>query len=240
MVSKALMGAWGFFDLCLLTSAILSIAFSVVWRQPNLMLNFTLDTGRLDAGLILGILLLMTFFLSLGAAAQRNNVTKGFVLLNWMLILDAFAVLIVGSLFWFITLQERNHYFGVFQAASNETRLALQNKFSCCGYFTQNESSIVIGGANNFCANETFVASLVSPANDTGLYRCVGPITAITDVTLNDIFTSVRITLCRYAIYGFMAVVICLFLASLCVINKRVEEERFRKIDLKRGGSGFV
>jgi hypothetical protein len=37
-----------------------------------------------------------------------------------------------------------------------------------------------------------------------------------------------------------MAVVIALFLASLCVINKRVEEERFKRIDAKRGGRGFV
>ena len=70
-------------------------------------------------------MLLMTFLLSLGAVAQRTSVTKGFVLLNWMLIVDAFAVLIVGSLFWFITLQERNHYFGVFKAVSNNTRVTV-------------------------------------------------------------------------------------------------------------------
>jgi len=230
MVSKVLMGAWAFFDLCLLVAGILSVAFSIIWRKPNLMLNFTLDTGRLNAGLVLGVALLMTFVLSLGAVTQGNNATKGFVMLNWMLIVDAFAVLIVGSLFWFITLQERNHYFGVFQAQTNQTRIELQTMFSCCGYFTQNDS-VVIGGPGNFCANQTFVDSLVSPANNTDLHRCVAPITALTDVTLNDIFTS---------IYGFMAVVICLFLASLCVINKRREEERFKKIDMKRGGGGFV
>lgn len=56
--------------------------------------------------------------------------------------------------------------------------------------------------------------------------------------------------------YGFMAVVIGLFLANMCVIKKvsntnlfvltgadtqqRQEEERFEKIDAKRGGHGFV
>lgn len=61
-------------------------------------------------------------------------------------------------------------------------------------------------------------------------------------------------------IYGFMAITVCLMLASVCVINKvrratlpfrpssshlviavqRKEDERFRKIDAKRGGKGFV
>lgn len=62
-------------------------------------------------------------------------------------------------------------------------------------------------------------------------------------------------------VYGFMAIVLCLLLASLCVIKKvclytfqmftifneknlycrqRQEDERFKKIDAKRGGRGFV
>lgn len=72
-------------------------------------------------------------------------------------------------------------------------------------------------------------------------------------MTLNNIFST---------IYGYMAIVILLFLASICVIYKvcaltgssyirfsstlismfvqRHEEQRFRKIDEKRGGRGFV
>jgi hypothetical protein len=59
-------------------------------------------------------------------------------------------------------------------------------------------------------------------------------------------------------VYGYMAVILCLLLASLCVIKKvtsipfkcqsqqlnfnsqRQEDERFKKIDAKRGGRGFV
>ena len=64
--------------------------------------------------------------------------------------------------------------------------------------------------------------------------------------------------------FGFMAIAIALFLASVCVINmvskinftitrrftdydttffarsQRMEEERFKRIDAKRGGRGFV
>lgn len=58
-------------------------------------------------------------------------------------------------------------------------------------------------------------------------------------------------------VYGYMAIVLCLLLVSLCVIKKvtssyldcysaihfdlqRQEDERFKKIDAKRGGGGFV
>jgi len=37
-----------------------------------------------------------------------------------------------------------------------------------------------------------------------------------------------------------MAIVIGLGMATWCVINKRLEEERFKRIDAKRGGRGFV
>jgi hypothetical protein len=37
-----------------------------------------------------------------------------------------------------------------------------------------------------------------------------------------------------------MAIVLSLFLASMCVIKRRQEEERFKRIDSKRGGRGFV
>ncbi|KAI0807281.1 hypothetical protein C8Q74DRAFT_1226864 [Fomes fomentarius] len=173
-------------------------------------------------GLITGIALLATWVVSIGGIVQKNHVITGLVITNWMLVLDSIIILIVGTILWFFSLQQRANYEVVYNAVSRETRLAIQDKFSCCGYLTANDT-VEIGG---FCANQTFVDSLV---NDTS--RCVGPITASTDYTLNNIFTSV---------YGLMAVVITLFLATMCVIKKRQEEERFRLIDAKRGGRGFV
>ncbi|THG98905.1 hypothetical protein EW026_g3346 [Hermanssonia centrifuga] len=227
MVSKRLTAFWAFVDLWLLAAGVLSLVMSLVWRAPNLMLNFTLSNADLLAGTILGIFLLVTFAISIFAIVQRNHVTLGLVILNWTLIADAIAVLVIGSMIWFFSLQQRNNYFKIFQAQSDSTRLAIQDKFQCCGYFLQNASDVVYGG---FCANQTFVNTLVNP-NNTDQFRCVGPITAFTDFTLNNVFTT---------IYGYMAILILLFLASLCIIHQRLEAERFKKIDSKRGGKGFV
>ncbi|KZP23709.1 tetraspanin Pls1 family [Athelia psychrophila] len=220
MVSKSLMGAWAFFDFTLLAAGIVSLVLSFVWRKPDLLLNLAITDADLTAGMILGIFLIATFFLSIGAILQRNQVTFGLILLNWMLVLDALVVLVVGTFIWFFTLAEENNFHARFSEQSAANRIGIQDKLNCCGYFNLTDL-VEIGG--NACSSQEAVTAL----NTT----CVLPIITFADTTLNDTFTT---------IYGFMAVVVCLFMASLCVIKKRNEDERFKRIDAKRGGSGFV
>lgn len=220
MVSKRLMGAWVFFDFLLLSAGIVSLVLSFVWRKPDLLINLSISNADLTAGLILGIFLIATFFLSIGAILQRNQVTLGLILLNWMLILDALVILVIGTFIWFYTLKEEDNFHARFAAQSAANKIGIQDKLGCCGYFNLTDL-VEIGGSA--CSSQAAVTAL----NTT----CVLPIIDFADVTLNDVFTTV---------YGFMAVVICMFLASLCVIKKRNEDERFKKIDAKRGGRGFV
>jgi len=214
------MGIWAFLDFGLLAAGAVSIALSFIWRAPNPMMNLVLHNDDLTAGLVLGVALLVTFFLSIGAIVQRNHVTIGLVILNWALVLDVLGIIIVGTFVWFFTLMERNNFHTAFQETLSQNRIAIQDKFHCCGYFNTTDL-LEIGG--NTCSSLQAAQSLNS--------TCVIPITGFADVILNNIFTTV---------YGFMAIVLALLLASLCVIKKRQEDERFKKIDAKRGGKGFV
>jgi hypothetical protein len=47
MVSKRLMGVWAFFDLTLLAAGVVSLALSIVWRRPNLLMNMVLSGADL-------------------------------------------------------------------------------------------------------------------------------------------------------------------------------------------------
>ena len=47
MVSKKLMGAWAFFNFCLLVAGVLTIAFSIAWRAPNLLMNLVISNSDL-------------------------------------------------------------------------------------------------------------------------------------------------------------------------------------------------
>lgn len=218
MPSKPILGFWAFFDVCLLAAGVISVVFALIWQQGEHPLRHIVITGMdLTAGLVLGIFLLITFIFSIGAIVQPHHVTLPLALLNWALIVDTLAVVVVGTMVWWATLQERKIFGDAFSAASSEVRQGIQDQLSCCGYYFNNETQIIT--LQGFCQTATNATA------------CVGPITAYADATLNDIFTSV---------YGFVAVIIGLFLSTLCVIKKRQEVERFRRIDAKRGGRGFV
>jgi len=225
MVSRKLMGVWAVLDFLLLAAGAVTIALSLVWRAPNLLLNMVLSPADLTAGTVLGVALLVTFALSIGAIVQKNHVTIGLVILNYVLLIDAIGIVIIGTFVWFFTLKERANFHELWLATTPQTRLHLQDQLKCCGYFAGNDS-VEIGGT--FCSTQDVVDAL--PSNITTNF-CVTPITNFADMTLNNVFTTV---------YGFMAVILCLLLASLCVIKKRQEDERFKKIDAKRGGRGFV
>lgn len=186
---------------------------------PNLTLNFMIPSSFLTAGLVLGIAYSVTVLVALFGIIQRNHILRPLMFLTWVLLVDAIGTVAIGTMIWFFTLKEEDNYGARFFGTTENIRQQLQDEFSCCGYFFSNDTSVVVGG---FCANSTFAATQQS---------CVLPIIDYGDYTLNNIFSS---------IYGFMAVISGLFLLTLCVINKRIEAERFRKIDSKRGGRGFV
>lgn len=124
------------------------------------------------------------------------------MIFNWILIVDALLIIAIGTNIWYYTLMERNNYHAVFSSVSAETRIALQDHNKCCGYFNMTDL-VEVGGT--FCADQ----NAINAANQTSSF-CVTPITAFADMTLNLIFSTV---------YGYMIIVILLFLATLCVIN---------------------
>lgn len=215
---KKIVSFWAFFDVCLLAAAIISIIFSILWRMsPDVLRHLIISNGYFTAGLAIGVMFVITFVVSIGAIVQPNHVTLPLAILNWFLLADMTAVVAVGTMIWWETLEERKNFGEAFNKSSDAVRLQIQNQLQCCGWYFSNETGNIVN--QGFCQTIT---------NQTG---CVTSVSSHGDSTLNDIFTT---------IYGFVAVIIGLFLATLCVIKTRDETERFRKIDAKRGGRGFV
>ncbi|KAG6878790.1 hypothetical protein C0993_008089 [Termitomyces sp. T159_Od127] len=128
MVSRKLIGVWAALDLFLLAAGVVAVALSIVWRAENTLLNLVLTPNYLTVGLALGIALLVTFALSVGAITQKNHVTIGLVILNYTLLVDAIGIVIIGTYIWFFTLQERNNFFVRWAAASSDFRIKLQDQ----------------------------------------------------------------------------------------------------------------
>lgn len=172
-------------------------------HPPSLSPHNSLSLG----GLAVGIALLLTSFMSVGAIIQRNHVTIGLVILNWVLIADAVIVLVVGTFVWFYTLRERSEWHSIYAKLQPSQRISIQDQvsplllpffflclfnrsvnygqFQCCGYFNASDL-IEIGGS--FCPNSTFVNSLNTTVTSN---FCVTPVTQHADASLNDVFSYV-------------------------------------------------
>jgi len=229
MPSKRLMGMWAFFDFCLLAAGVLSLVFSIIYRKQDILLNLAISQADLTAALVLGIMLIATFVFSIGAIVQKNHVTMGLVILNYMLVVDAIVVLCIGTFVWIFTLRQRNNFHPLYLALPDSSKAFIQDKFSCCGYFSGSDGVV----PSKFCTvTQIAFTNALDPSDvHNSAAFCVEGVTGFTDYTLNQIFSSC---------YGFMPLVLGLLLFTLCVINMRKEEERFKKIDAKRGGKGFV
>jgi hypothetical protein len=78
-------------------------------------------------GLVMGIALLLTSCLSVGAIVQRNHILSGFVILNWALIADAVIVLVLGTILWFYTLRERAEFHTLYANLQPSQRVTIQD-----------------------------------------------------------------------------------------------------------------
>lgn len=216
MVSRVLMGVWATLSFLLLVAGAVSLALSIVWRRPNILMNMVLSTADLTgvfidytyifkfhlryptAGSIMGVGFIVTFFIAIVGVMQRNHVTIGLVVTNYVLLADAIGVLVIGTFVWFFTLRERANFHTLWLAATPQDRQQLQDQvyicnlchpevlsftqFHCCGYFAGNDSAEI----SKFCVDQNSINQL----NTTVLSNfCVTPITAFADTTLNDIFT---------------------------------------------------
>jgi len=218
MPSLSLKWVWAILNFALLAAGTVLITISTIWRAHNPVRNFVISALDLNAGLILGSALILTWAISIIGIIQRNNNTAVLIMTNWALIMDAVGVVVMGCMVWFYTLQETNNYLKIWEAATPATLQSIQDTLQCCGY--RNSTELVVAAGT--CANTTAAADLPG---------CSTIILPFATYTQQNIFSSV---------FGFALVVVGFFLATVCVVNRRKQTERFIKIDAKRGGRGFV
>jgi hypothetical protein len=53
MDSKALMGVWVALDVLLLAACVLTLALTVVWRAPNILINMVLSSAALNGAIFI-------------------------------------------------------------------------------------------------------------------------------------------------------------------------------------------
>jgi len=237
-MGKRLKIVWASLHTGYLATGLIAVVFSIFVRlgnpQPGVLNSLTLrslviDDSDLTAALVLGIMIVLSWLVGLYGAitgfAKGRRLTGGFLAFNWSLIAISIVTTIMGCIVWTVTLTPKRDFFAIWQAQPVATQAFLQETLNCCGFF----GATAAGGFN---APTGFCAPVAAGTNNTAIAACVTPILAFEDYTLNNVFS---------VTFGFVAVQVALFLATCCMINVRVEEERFRLIDEKRGvKGGFV
>lgn len=72
----------------------------------------------------------VSVLVSLFAITQRKPLTSGLKALNWTLVLDSIAVLVVGSILWYYSLRQPTNYLRVWEAQPDSILFQLQDKAS--------------------------------------------------------------------------------------------------------------
>ncbi|KAG8777416.1 phospholipid scramblase 1 [Ceratobasidium sp. 428] len=148
MPPKTLIGVWAGIDLALLLAGGICIAFSIIWRAPDLLRELVINTMDLNAGLGLGIMFAITFVVSIAAILTPKGTTGGLKALNWVLIADSVATIVIGSIVWFYTLQERKNFSEVWGQQSQDTLGRIQEQVRMITFFFY---SFLRGLANRAC-----------------------------------------------------------------------------------------
>lgn len=169
----------------------------------------------LTAATVNGVLVLVTFLLSIPSVAAPTN--RSFLKVHgYAVILCAVFTLILGVQVWYATLKTGANLANVFANQTSETQSLLQQRFDCCGYRNATSPPFV---RDSTCTNVLVAAYLQG---------CVGPFSSHANSLLSAVFTA------GFAIVG-IDIILLLGIASL--LKDRKDRERYALIDAKAGFS---
>ncbi|TIA88051.1 hypothetical protein E3P99_02828 [Wallemia hederae] len=248
MPSKTMFGIWALFDICLLVAGAVCVSVSTAWRSPDLLRDLVINDEEKRAGLALGILIILTVAYSTVAIVRRRAIYMkalniAFILLTIVTIfIGAFARVLRPSA-ELKTQLRRSGYSRLSSTRSWGTSGSKSPSTTKSGYRTTHHSLTPPPGYQNTTsaglfsqdAKQDFCTDL---DNKSG---CERKIVKFANDYINSVFSWVVKAAMKSSthiphstIYGFVIILICLFLATVCVINERAKEDRFRRIDSKR------
>ncbi|PSR93827.1 tetraspanin [Coniella lustricola] len=224
MVDKVL-GAYVLADLAFAATGGVLVGFSIIVK--NTMNNAPVDGTEavenliyqefpLTAGIVNGILVFVTFLLTIPAMITP---TRGWLKLSYFFIVSsALFSVILGLYMWILTLRTKEDFSPIWDKQTTQIQDLMQTQFACCGYFNSTSPAFV---TDSTCP---------SPAAAALMRGCAAPIASFVNVFVDDLFTGV---------FGMAGVDLALLLATACLLKDRKERARFRYIDAKVEGRGM-
>lgn len=132
---KYLLYSYAGLDLVLLALGIGLTSLAISWMDSNPIHSMVLTQLDLLGTLVVGGLFIATFLLSLPALISSSSLSPkrefssvSLTFLNAVLVIDQIAVITVGAIIWWRTLQERNTFFQYWEQDGSDFTSSLEQK----------------------------------------------------------------------------------------------------------------
>ncbi|KAJ0123377.1 hypothetical protein N8I77_010415 [Diaporthe amygdali] len=224
MVNKVL-GAYVAADALFVATGAILVGFSVIVQNimfevptegSQAVRNLLYQQFPLTAGIVNGVMVFVTFALTLPAIAMP---TRGWLKLSgYMLVVNAVFSVILGLYLWILTLRTKESLAPLWAQQQPRVQDLMQTTFACCGFFNSTSPAFVTD------------ATCPSPAAASLMRGCAAPLSSFANVFVDNIFT---------AVFGMAGIDGLFILATACLLKDRKERERFRYIDSKTQPSTF-
>lgn len=194
---------------------------SIPLSQTVSFLNVILSSTDIMGALAIGVLFIATTFSAIPSIISRG--TGGLLLLNVGLVPDMLATIAASGMIWYRSLKPRAIFAEVWATGGDNVRNAIQNEWSCCGYWSNSDMSPLTG----------VFPSAMCPSLEVDITKpaCVDPFTGYANNLLVAVSTFM---------FAGAALLAGWFLVNLCVVSERQMQKRFHLIDQKREKMGYV
>lgn len=215
-ISKSILGSFALLEISYLLSGVFILVLGTLW---DMTLGVNLHSIVITKNFIIGAfvvagLIIVSFFVSLVGFISPLKRKNWLIAHSLMIVATALALLTLGAIIWFDTLEERKHFTEEWSEWPTSMKATFEDQLNCCGWTgpTDNAVPSKICDPNN--------------ANTSSIQGCSNLIIDSADITSRKVFTS---------LFGFIAIDVFALLATIILIQARNVEERYQKIDEKNG-----
>lgn len=215
-ISRSILSSFALLEISYLLTGVFILVLGTMWDMTlgaNLH-SIVITKNFIIGAFVIGGLIILSFLVSMVGFISPLKRKNWLIAHSFLIVATALALLTLGAIVWFDTLEERKHFTEEWAEWPTAMKSTFEDQLNCCGWTDPTDGAVPskICNPNN--------------ANMSSIQGCSSLIIDSADVTSRKVFTT---------LFGFIAIDVFVLLATIILIQARNVEERYQKIDEKHG-----